>query len=451
MHRVKRKITQKLNFQARLEQIISGLLAIIMLLIVVHAPLSVFVGSKIAPLALGIKAWKEIAMAIVALLIVLRYGRRLVRDFRRDPLVILCGLYALLHVVLALPAANGAVAAIAGLMIDLRYIAYFVLVYVFTRYQSQFRSRLWRLAAIGAVIVLGFLLLQFVLPVDFLKHLGYSETTIAPYMLVDMNPAFVRYNSTLRGPNPLGAYAIIVVSIATAWRIVNLRKKRGKRQTVLAAFCLVAGLIAAWVSYSRSALAAAIGSAGLALAAGFGGKMPRRAWWILAGILAASAAGLYLVRDTEFFHTVVIHDNLTTGAATTSNDNHARSLADGAALMLQQPFGAGVGTTGSPAAYGSAPNIVENQYLMVAHEVGWLGLGLFMAICGLVLAALRRQRADWRALGLWASGIGLALVGVLLPVWADDTVSLVWWGLAATICSEIYNGGKNGKSNEKTA
>ena len=75
MHRVKRKITQKLNFQARLEQIIGGLLAIIMLLIVVHAPLSVFVGSKIAPLALGIKAWKEIAMAIAALLIVLRYGQ----------------------------------------------------------------------------------------------------------------------------------------------------------------------------------------------------------------------------------------------------------------------------------------------------------------------------------------------------------------------------------------
>lgn len=448
---MKRKITQKLDFQARLEQIIGGLLAIIMLLIVVHAPLSVFVGGKIPALALGIKAWKEIAMAVAALLIVLRYGRRLMRDFRRDPLVILCGLYALMHVALALPAANGATAAIAGLMIDLRYIAYFVLVYVFMRYQPQFHLHLWRLAAIGAMIVLGFLLLQFVLPVDFLKHLGYSEATIAPYMLVDMNPAFVRYNSTLRGPNPLGAYAIIVVSITTAWWVINLRKKRSKQQALLATFCMAVGLIATWVSYSRSALAAAIGSIGLALAVGFGGKMPRRAWWILAGILAVSAVGLYLVRDTEFFHTVVIHDNLTTGAATTSNDNHARSLADGAALMLQQPFGAGVGTTGSPAAYGGAPNIVENQYLMVAHEVGWLGLGLFVAIYVLVLATLWRQRTDWRALGLWASGIGLALVGILLPVWADDTVSLVWWGLAAAICSEIYNGGKNGKSNEKTA
>jgi hypothetical protein len=44
---------------------------------------------------------------------------------------------------------------------------------------------------------------------------------------------------------------------------------------------------------------------------------------------------------------------------------------------------------------------------------------------------LWQRRTDWLALGLFSSGIGLALIGLLLPVWVDDTVSIVWWGLAA--------------------
>jgi len=34
------------------------------------------------------------------------------------------------------------------------------------------------------------------------------------------------------------------------------------------------------------------------------------------------------------------------------------------------------------------------------------------------------------ALSVLASGIGIAVASLFLPVWADDTVSIVWWGLA---------------------
>lgn len=439
-----------LRYKSILDRIIIGLLVAIMALIAVHAPLSVFIGSKVPAFALGIKAWKEIMMVITALLVVLRYGQRLVRDFRRDPLVILCGLYVVLHIVLALPAANGGLAAIAGLMVDLRYIAYFVLAYVVTRYNPRYRAWLWHTAAIGAAVVLGFLLAQFVLPVDFLKHLGYNEATIAPYMLVDMNPAFVRYNSTLRGPNPLGAYAIIVVSIATAWWLIRAKKLRDKRWLALPAFYSVVGLVAVWVSYSRSALMAVAGSIGLVAALRFGRRVSRRVWLASIGIMLACIAGLYLIRNTEFFHTVIIHDNPATGAHTTSNDDHAKSLSAGIARMAQQPLGAGVGTTGSAAMYGSMPHIIENQYVMVAHEVGWLGLVLFVLIYTLVLRGLWKQRRQWYAVGLWASGVGLVLVGIVLPVWADDTVSIVWWGLAAAVCSKNYKGEIYGTSHKKT-
>ena len=438
------------RYRSILDRIIIGLLVAIMALIVIHAPLSVFIGSKIPVLALSIKAWKEIVMAIAALLVVLRYGQRLVRDFRRDPLIILCGLYVVLHIVLALPSANGGLAAIAGLMVDLRYIAYFILIYVVTRYNPRYRAWLWHTAAIGAAVVLGFLLAQFVLPTDFLKYLGYNETTIAPYMLVDMNPAFVRYNSTLRGPNPLGAYAIIVVSVAVAWWLVRMKKLRDRWWLVLPAFYSVVGLVAAWVSYSRSALAAAAGSIGLVAVLQLGCRVSRRVWLAGIGIMIACAAGLHLIRGTEFFHTVIIHDNPATGARATSNDDHAKSLSAGIMRVAQQPLGAGVGTTGSAAAYGSTPYIIENQYVMVAHEVGWLGLALFVLIYTLVLCGLWKQRRQWYAVGLWASGIGLAFVGIVLPVWADDTVSIVWWGLAAVVCSKNYKGEIYGTSHKKT-
>ena len=64
------------RYRSILDRIIIGLLVAIMALIVIHAPLSVFIGSKIPVLALSIKAWKEIVMAIAALLVVLRYGQR---------------------------------------------------------------------------------------------------------------------------------------------------------------------------------------------------------------------------------------------------------------------------------------------------------------------------------------------------------------------------------------
>lgn len=438
------------RYRSILDRIIIGLLVAIMALIVIHAPLSVFIGSKIPVLALGIKAWKEIVMVIAVLLVMIRYGQRLVRDFRRDPLIVLCGLYVVLHIALALPAANGGLAAIAGLMVDLRYIVYFVLVYVVTRYNPRYRAWLWHTAAIGVAVVLGFLLAQFVLPVDFLKYLGYNETTIAPYMLVDMNPAFVRYNSTLRGPNPLGAYAIIVVSVAAAWWLMRMKKLRDRWWLALPAFYSVVGLVAAWVSYSRSALVAAAGSIGLVVVLRFGCRVSRRVWLASIGTMIACAAGLYLIRNTEFFHTVIIHDNSAIGTHVTSNDDHAESLSAGIMRMAQQPLGAGVGTTGSAAVYGSTPYIIENQYVMVAHEVGWLGLAMFTVIYTLVLRGLWRQRRQWYAVGLWASGIGLAFVGIVLPVWADDTVSIVWWGLAAAICSKNYKGEIYGTSHKKT-
>jgi len=65
----------------------------------------------------------------------------------------------------------------------------------------------------------------------------------------------------------------------------------------------------------------------------------------------------------------------------------------------------------------------------------------------MVLARLWSKRSDWMALAAFSSGIGLIVVGLLLPVWADDTVSIVWWGLAAVILAD--GKGTNGKATNK--
>jgi hypothetical protein len=112
--------------------------------------------------------------------------------------------------------------------------------------------------------------------------------------------------------------------------------------------------------------------------------------------------------------------------------------------MIRQPLGQGIGSTGSASLFSSSPEIIENQYLFVAHETGWLGLALFSGISILVLIRSRERRADWLALGVFASGIGMLSIGLLLPVWVDDTVSIVWWGLAA-----ISLGGEHARKSSK--
>jgi hypothetical protein len=71
-----------------------------------------------------------------------------------------------------------------------------------------------------------------------------------------------------------------------------------------------------------------------------------------------------------------------------------------------------------------------------------------------MIVTLRRlwaRRADWLALTLFGSGIGLSVVGLLLPVWVDDTVSIIWWGMAAVILAKGEMHGTTNKKATRTA
>jgi hypothetical protein len=413
-----------------LERVLVGILLLIVGGVVVHAPLTVWLGSLWPDYAPYIKAWKELLMGVaLVLLIVLAARRKKVNELLDDRLMQLPLVYAGLHfVLLALNHKNwGAVGA--GLLIDLRYVLFFVLVYGTIKLAPQYRRVfLWVIAG-GAAVVMTFAVLQmFVLPKDILTHIGYSKDTIAPYLTVDENPAYIRINSTLRGPNPLGAYAVIVISLLAA---VALKWRVNGRGWVLAGLAALAAGLTLGASYSRSSVVGALAALLVVVVLALSVKARKRLGVVVGILTVLLIAGFVALQDTPVISNLVLHDNPTTGAAIDSNAGHVTSIVDGVVMTTHLPFGAGIGSTGSASLNTSDPIIIENQYLLIAHETGWLGLALFAGLYIVVMRRLWLRRTSVLALGTFGAGIGLAVIGLLLPVWADDTVSIVWWGLAA--------------------
>lgn len=412
-----------------LERTLAGLLLVIAAGMVIHTPLTLWLGLQFPGYELLIKSWKELLMGLgLVLLIVIAVRMKKVGDLLADKLLQVSLMYAGLHFVMMMIFQNGLQTAGAGLLIDLRYVLYFVLVYGFIRLFPSYRRLFITVLTGGAVVVIGFALLQVsVLPKDFLAHIGYSKQTIAPYLTVDENHNYIRINSTLRGPNPLGAYVVIMIGLLTAF---VTRWRLHRRALVVAGLSFIALIITLNAAYSRSSTIAVVVAVALVAFVAAPTRWKKRLAIVTIALGLVVIGGLFMAKDSSFVQNVILHDNPTTGSSVDSNAGHAESLIDGTERLIRQPFGAGIGSTGSASLIGDKPLIIENQYLLVAHEVGWIGLALFVWLYVLVMNRLWQRRTSALALGVFASGIGLAIIGLLLPVWTDDTVSIVWWGLA---------------------
>ena len=405
--------------------------------IVLQGPISVGFGTLWPKYDLLIKSWKEILMLVASILalIIIYIKRQFV--LLRDPILLAIGAYAILHVISVIFLFSGFKSSLAGLLIDLRYVLYFVLVYLGLKLYPDYKKKFIKVGIIGALIVLIFALLQvFVLPNDVLKYIGYNVNTISPYLTVDQNHDFIRINSTLRGPNPLGAYAGLVLTLIVA-AFSSQKVKKNKHTLAVASVLAIGSVVALWASYSRSAWIGAILSVLVVLLVAVVPKLSKKKIAIGSIILSifVVCAGFFVINNTQFASNVLLHENPNDSSKVNSNEGHINSLKDGISQLIDQPFGVGVGSTGSASLYTDSPIIIENQYLFTAHELGWLGLIIFLFIFGLIMKRLWKLRSDWLALGVFASGLCLAVIGLLLPVWVDDTVAIIWWGLAAIACS----------------
>lgn len=413
------------------DMVFVALLCVVLFGIVLHAPLSVGFGSLFPDVNLLIKSWKEILLGVAGLFLVVILTTRKQWYIFHSKLFAFILAFAAVNLILIAAFFTGVEATLAGLLINLRYLFAFALVFAAVRLYPRVVPLFLSALATGAGIVLVFALLQLtVLPHDILSSIGYGAATIAPYGTVDENMDFIRIISTLRGPNPLGAYVLIVLAMLIAFWVGRSKQIQKSWRWVFFAG-VVSSAVVLWATYSRSAVLGAVIAVGIILFLAYGSKVGGMTWLAVGATALVLCGSLVAMRDTPFVSTVILHEDPSEGGEVNSNDLHAESIAFGVHRMMMQPLGGGIGSTGSASLHTDTPIIIENQYLFIAHETGWLGLALFIGIMAIVLGGLWRTRQSWLSLGVFASGIALAFIGVMQPVWVDDTVSIVWWSLAA--------------------
>ena len=333
-----------------------------------------------------------------------------------------------------------------GLLVDLRFLVFFLAVLVIAA-SSNNLTRNWRkLIFIPAMLVAAFGIIQYLmLPYDFLKHFGYSESTISPYETINHNLNHIRVASTLRGANPLGAYLLLPISILAA---SFFGSKRGRRDKAM----LGAGLLLALVfSFSRSAWIGAALSIGLIAWFAFKSLKTRKiiGWW-LAGTLIVSGLLFLVLRNNLSFENAVFHTDRQSTIAVSSNEGHADAFKSAAKDIVHHPMGGGVGSAGPQSVYNDKPaRIAENYFLQTGQEAGIIGMALFIAICLAIAKLLFENRSDNLALAMLASLVGLSFVNLLSHAWQDDTLAYVWWGLAAIALAPILTDRAKAKNGQK--
>lgn len=396
-----------------------------------HAFLTVGLSSLIGHYT-ALRLWKEVFLAvglIVAGIVVVK-DVALQRVLRSSPLVWLILAYSGLTLIAGLISwLTGHVTAKAllyGLVINLRFLAWFLVVWVLAWQRSYLAKRWSGLVFWPAAVVCVIGLLQFfVLPYDVLSHFGYSQATIFPYQTVNHNLDYQRVMSTLRGANPLGAYLLVIILLLTAtWR---------RRPEVWRVLLGIAAVITLFLTFSRSAwLGTAAGILVISWLRIRGRRHHRLAYSMLGGVVVLVTVLFIGLRHDAAVQNAIFHTEDKSTITTSSNQGHLSALGKGVKDLIHQPLGRGPGTSGPASIYNNGQGrISENYYLQLGQEVGLLGLFLFLAITFVVCRLLWAARIDPLAFGLLAAGIGLIIVNCLSHAWTDDTLSYLWWGLAA--------------------
>lgn len=419
--------------QSVVERFLFASWLVILTLIPFHAVISTWGGAGIGPLEVW-KSWKEILLllCLAASIPYLVVKKELPRFFG-DPLFWLIIAYVLAHLVAWAAFRPETDAALAGLLMNLRFFGMFLLTMVlltFVKRGPLLRVALFVICGGGVIVILFGLLQATILPDDFLRHFGYSKDTIAPVTTLDNNHAIVRLQSTLRGPNPLGQYLIVIILLLAGWW------RRGRE--VLVSGGIAAALFLLFATYSRSAwigmVVAGVVFVVLRLPAGKVRRIVLGAGASLV-IVAVAIAAIALPHSTFLQNTILHNKHGDTDKGSTVQHWNAgeRSLQ----RIADHPMGQGPGSAGPASFYGSEERIAENYYLQITEEVGVIGIALFVAINAVVVTRLWRRRQNvWVAVWL-ASFAGISVVNLFLHGWADDTIAIMWWSFAPILFQSI--------------
>lgn len=409
-----------------------------------HAFISTFTISVLGDI-LPIKGIKDFAVLLAAtpLIYVLykyRYKLRSI-NFKKPYLIFIAALFFITIITLS-TYSQPYLQTIAGYITNYRYYVFFVIcIGVAIIYSKNIKNldldKVVKIVLIANFVVIGFGFLQvFLLPKDFLSYFGYNETTIKPFQTIDNNESFIRILSTLRGPNPLGAYLAMMAPLA-----IYYFKKLKTNKILIGSVYSICFLATVYGSQSRSAWVGLV--AGL-LTYTFITLKNKKLFSLAAGVIIVFASLLYVFRDSNFIQNTVFHTDPNEASSIDSDDKRLETLSYAIEQVSEKPFGHGVGSSGPASNYGTNPVIIENYYLDMAYQIGWLGLIIYLGVIGSVGYALLKQKTQL-SYAVFSGFMSVAVVAMFWPVWTDETIALTWWGLAGLVLSsDIVRKAKKG-------
>lgn len=470
------------------------LLAILLMLLPFHPFLTTFISSFFSENDLAIafiKAWKEILILIFCGLAFFYW----LFDKKRksfDTIDFAIFLFAGLSLVVgAIFTGNGFPENIFQLIWGAKYGFLFLFLFFFVRRIPFFeteKSDLLSAALFSATVVILFGILQAAfLPEDFLTRFGYSpeygnttagETLSYCHKIENTitHQEFCRIQSTLSGPNQLGAYLLVILPFF----FYRLVRAKTNFQMALYSLPLFAGTLVLLLTWSRSAWIGVV-----VMTAAFFVIQARRSSMsflylllFFLGVLAiffpalnidnwdeqkfsslvwagVALFALFLVLVANLYHKFFSQMGAFIFPALlgilisvrgyfdtffwniinrpSSTQGHWERWADGFSYMIQNPFGLGLGDAGPASARfarsGETGFLPESWYLQVGLESGFLGLALFLTILILLALTLLRSKTDFSKVILLGL-IAVSAAAVFLHSWESAVVSFTFWTLA---------------------
>lgn len=402
-----------------------------------HILLSTWIGTSTNTLELAKVAKDGVLVVGFFFTLALSMSQKWFKGLLKDRLLWLILAYAGLTILLAIFKPTDTDAEVLGVVYNTRFLLFLLYGVLLTHLFPDFylKNLAVKIVLIAGGIVALFGIIQYLfLPNDILIHLGYTrDNGVLPAFFIDDKPDLERVMSTLRDPNSLGSYLIIVAMVASGALLAARRKSR----TILLTTLLVTSVVCLWFTFSRS------GVVGFALAAltlialsddKFKRALVRHRKTIIVTclfVVVALSGGLYTARDTYLVQNVILHSDKST-TLEDPNQLRIRYFKESVGNIADEPGGTGPGTAGLASIHNNVQGTVlnENYYLQIGTEIGIIGLLLFIGILGVVALRLYHLRGSTLALALLAGFVGLGFTNMLIHVWSNEAVAYTWWGLA---------------------
>jgi hypothetical protein len=459
----------------RLQRFREALALALLVVLPFHAFL-VTVGTKLLlgpghPPMVEIALWKEALLGVV-LLLACAEGRVLRGKWKIDIVDLLMVCLIALSIVITLVTHGDWQLYLLGFKYDFLPLAAF-LILLRVPWSLSFWSRAERILLTVGGIVAAYGVLTLFLPFGFFRTLGYSDA-LSLYLPQGPLTSFQyisgtgipRIQSTMSGPNQLGTWLLIPLSMCIA-RLARDKVPGARPVLSFSLGFLILGLVSALLfTFSRSAWIAAT----IIAIVGCFWMVPR------AHVTRTLVGGAALVAVIAVAGTVLApHIFL----RSISLAHHIERPREAIRVMAEYPLGLGLGAAG-PAAHRShdpcvflpagsdptwargnpwlcvfvgdqqvlpedracdCPFLPENWYLQVGIELGVLGMLLFIALIILLLGKLYRAASSWSAgarrttndeLPIFLAFLGISIAALFLHAWEDSAVAYTAWVLLAS-------------------